>query len=192
MVPLASKVQAIVGMARPATKEKLQKFLGCINFYHRFVPHLVAILAPLHGLTSSVYGVQSDLVSDQGCQFVSALWRHLMVTLGISASSTTVYHPQLNGMVKRFHRTLKERLMVRQAGPDCMDHLSPVLKGLRASIREGSLTSPADLVSGAPFRLPGAMFELDSMVPPDLDLFVLSLHASLASLSPHSLSLIHI
>ena len=133
-------------MARPATKEKLQKFLGCINFYHRFVPHLVAILAPLHGLTSSAYGVQSDLVSDQGCQFVSALWRHLMVTLGISASSTTVYHPQLNGMVKRFHRTLKERLMARQAGTDWMDPLSPVLMGLRL-LRENSLTSPHTLSS---------------------------------------------
>ena len=70
-------------------------------------------------------------------------------------------------------------------GPDWMDHLSPVLMGLRASIREDSLTSPADLVFGALFRLPGAMFEPDSMVPPDLDKFVCSLRASLASLSPH-------
>lgn len=62
MVPLASKVQAIVGMACPDTKEKLQRFLGCVNFYHHFVPRLAAILAPLHGLTSSVSTQKAKLV----------------------------------------------------------------------------------------------------------------------------------
>ena len=48
-------------MARPTTKEKLQQFLGCVNFYHRFVPRLAAILAPLHALTSSVSSQKSQL-----------------------------------------------------------------------------------------------------------------------------------
>ena len=133
----------------------------------------------------SRYGVPSDLVSDQGRQFVSSLWRHLMTTLGISSSSTTAYHPQANGMVERFHRTLKERLMARQAGPDWLDHLPAVVMGLRASIREDSLTSPAELVFGAPFRLPGAIFDQDSTSPVDLDEFVGTLRSSLASLLPH-------
>lgn len=135
----------------------------------------------------SRYGVPSDLVSDQGRQFVSSLWRHLMTTLGISSSTTTAYHPQANGMVECFHRTLKERLMARQAGPTWVDHLSPVLMGHRASIREDSLTSPADLIFGAPLQLPGAVFEPD---PPtgtghDVDEFVGSLHQRLASVVPH-------
>ena len=72
-VPLASKVQAIVGMARQATKEKLQQFLGCINFYHRFVPHLAAILAPLHDLTSSVSTQKAPLAwSDEHLEAFSA------------------------------------------------------------------------------------------------------------------------
>ena len=62
VVPLASKVSAITGMARPATKEKLQQFLGCVNFYHRFVPHLASILAPLHELTSSAATQKASLV----------------------------------------------------------------------------------------------------------------------------------
>ena len=41
-------------MARPGTKVELQQFLGCINFYHRFIPHLAAKLAPLHSLVASV------------------------------------------------------------------------------------------------------------------------------------------
>ena len=133
----------------------------------------------------SRYGVPTDLVSDRGRQFVSSLWRHLMLTLGISASSTTSYHPQANGMVERFHRTLKERLMARHAGPNWMDHLSPVLMGLRASIREDSLTSPAELVFGAPFRLPGVIFDQDSPSAPDLDEFVRTLRARLSQVLPH-------
>ena len=62
IIPLASKVQAIVGMSRPTTKELLQRFLGCVNFYHRFVPHLAAILAPLHALVSSVATQKVPLV----------------------------------------------------------------------------------------------------------------------------------
>ena len=62
---MATKVQAIVGMARPQTKELLQRFLGCINFYHRFVPRLAAVLAPLHALVSSVATQKAPLVWEE-------------------------------------------------------------------------------------------------------------------------------
>ena len=133
----------------------------------------------------SRYGVPSDLVSDQGRQFISSLWRHLMSTLGIEASTTTAYHPQANGMVERFHRTLKERLMARQAGADWTDHLSPVLMGLRASLREDSLASPADLVFGSPLRLPGAFFEQEPPTSSTPDEFVQDLRLRLAAVVPH-------
>ena len=48
--PLASKVAAIVAIPRPATKVDLQRFLGSINFFHRFIPRLAAVLAPLHAI----------------------------------------------------------------------------------------------------------------------------------------------
>ena len=72
------------------------------------------------------YSVPRHLVSDQGRQFTSSLWRELMSLLGISHSMTTAYHPQSNGLIERFHRTLKERLMARalSAGTGTwMDHL---------------------------------------------------------------------
>ena len=46
--PLAKKVEAVNDMQRPVTKVDMQRFLGCINFYHRFIPHLATVLAPLH------------------------------------------------------------------------------------------------------------------------------------------------
>ena len=48
IVPLPRKVDAIAAMELPRSKVDLQRFLGCVNFYHRFVPRLAEILAPLH------------------------------------------------------------------------------------------------------------------------------------------------
>ena len=94
-------------------------------------------------------------------------------------------HVEFNGMVERFHRTLKERLMARQAGPHWMDHLAPVLMGLRASVREDSMTSPAELVFGAPFRLPGVLFDAGFPQATDLDDFVKTLRDNLSMVVPH-------
>ena len=103
------------------------------------------------------FGVPSDVTTDQGRQFSGSLWSKLHRLLGIKSLRTTAYHPQANGMVERFHRVLKERLMARDAGQDWMSHLPMVLLGVRASIREDSMTSPVHLVLGAPLRLPGQM-----------------------------------
>ena len=54
IVPLPSKIDTISSLPRPRTKVELQRFLGMVNFYHRFVPHLAEVLAPLHALTASV------------------------------------------------------------------------------------------------------------------------------------------
>ena len=42
-------------------KVELQRFLGSINFCHRFVPYLAKILAPLHSLTASCKTAKSPL-----------------------------------------------------------------------------------------------------------------------------------
>ena len=62
ITPLAKKVEAVTEMKQPETKVEMQIFLGCIKFfYHRFIPHLATILAPLHGLCSSVKSANSTL-----------------------------------------------------------------------------------------------------------------------------------
>ena len=56
--------------------------------------------------------------------------------------------------------------MARNAGHNWMSHLPMVLLGIRASIREDSLTSPAQLVLGSHLRLPGQLLT----PPPPLDI----------------------
>ena len=61
ITPLPSKVDDIKAMPKPTNKVELQHFLGCINFFHRFLPGIAATLAPLHSLTSSVSSQKSLL-----------------------------------------------------------------------------------------------------------------------------------
>ena len=60
--PLPNKVDGITAIPRPTTKVELQRFLGCINFFHRFLPGIASVLAPLHALCSSVPTQKSALL----------------------------------------------------------------------------------------------------------------------------------
>ena len=58
----------------------------------------------------SRFGVPSQLHSDQGANFCSAIIDAMCRQLGIERSRTTAYHPQGNGQVERFNRTLESML----------------------------------------------------------------------------------
>ena len=72
--PLPAKVDAITAIPRPSTKVELQRFLGCINFFHRFLPGIATVLAPLHALCSSVTTQKSALLwtKTQDAAFIDA------------------------------------------------------------------------------------------------------------------------
>ena len=69
--------------------------------------------------------------------------------LGISRIKTTSFHPQSNGMIERFHRSLKSSLRARLASSDWVAHLPLVMLGLRSSPKEDSGFSPAEAVYGS-------------------------------------------
>ena len=48
ITPLRQKVEDIGAIPMPVTKVDLQCFLGCVNFYHRFVPRIATILSLIH------------------------------------------------------------------------------------------------------------------------------------------------
>jgi len=106
-----------------------------------------------------LFGIPTDITSDRGAQFTSALWAELGTTLGIYIQKTTAYHPQANGMVERLHRQLKSALKTRTTDPYWMDHLPMVLLGIRTAWREDPDYSPTEMVYGSSFRLPGEFIE---------------------------------
>ena len=103
----------------------------------------------------SRFGVPALLTSDRGAQFTSAVWSEVCSVLGISHIQTTSFHPQSNGMIERFHRSLKCALRARMAGSDWSSHLPLVMLGLRTAPKDDSGFSPAEAVYGTNLSLPG-------------------------------------
>ena len=75
----------------------------------------------------SRYCVPAVLTSDHGAQFTSFVWTGVSASLGISVSTITSFHPQSNGIIDWFHRSLKAALCSGFAGLDWVLHLLLVL-----------------------------------------------------------------
>ncbi len=106
----------------------------------------------------SRFGLPEHITSDRGSAFTSSLWASLTQLLGIQLHHTTAYHPQANGMIERWHRTLKASLMARCSTPEWAFQLPWVLLGIRTMPKEGLQVSTAEMVYGQPLVVPGEFF----------------------------------
>ena len=102
------------------------------------------------------FGVPTDITSDRGAQFTSDVWNAVAQSLGARLHRTTAYHPQSNGLVERFHRSLKAALRARLTSPAWMEELPWVMLGLRTAPKEELGVSVAEMVYGAPLTVPGS------------------------------------
>ena len=55
-------------------------------------------------------GIPKEILTDQGTNFMSNLMSELFKLLGVKHLRTSPYHPQTDGMLERFHGTLKAML----------------------------------------------------------------------------------
>lgn len=110
------------------------------------------------------------ITTDQGRQFEADLFHRLAIVMGIVKQRTTAYHPQSNGAVERWHRSLKVALMTHLCSERWTQVLPTVLLGLRSVLREDIGGSVAEAVYGTPLRLPGEFLELSSAPEPCLAL----------------------
>ena len=83
--PLPSRIQAINKFPTPKTRWELQRFLGMINYYHRFMPGIAFKLAPLHVASP---GRGKEITWTPQCQ--QAL-EEAKIAL---SSSTLLHHPR--------------------------------------------------------------------------------------------------
>ncbi|KAL1274384.1 hypothetical protein QQF64_027198 [Cirrhinus molitorella] len=95
-------------------------------------------------------GIPSEILTDQGTPFMSRLMADLCRLLRVKQLRTTVYHPQMDGLVERFNQTLKQMLK-RVAAEDRKnwDLLIPyVLFGIREVPQASTGFTPFELLFG--------------------------------------------
>lgn len=128
------------------------------------------VTAAFYSSWISRFGSPKIITTDQGTQFESTLFRALSQLTGSKRIRTTAYHPSANGMIERWHRSLKSALRCHETSR-WVEILPTVLLGLRTAYKEDLKCTPAELVYGINLRLPGEFF-FDDDLPSDPHLFV--------------------
>ena len=97
----------------------------------------------------STYGMPEVVHSDQGKNFESTLLQQTLTAFGIQKLRTTAYHPEGDGMVERFNRSLLQMLrgyVTDQA--DWEKFLPLMLFAYRTSAHSSTGVSPFELMFG--------------------------------------------
>jgi cleavage and polyadenylation specificity factor subunit 1 len=130
----------------------------------------------------SRFGCPQIITPDQGRQFESQLFHSLARLCVIKLSRTTAHHPAANGLVERFHRTLKAAIMCH-ADQQWTEALPLVLLGIHTSFKADLQASVAELVYGEPLSIPGELLTptADPVEPSHL---ITQLHRHMAHLRP--------
>jgi len=133
---------------------------------HRLVKVLVEEIIP-------IFGVPEALLSDRGTNLLSHLMQDVCKMLGIQKLNTTAYHPQCNGLVERYNRTLKAMLRkhVARFGNQWDQFLYGVQWAYRNTPHNTTREKPSFLLFGIDLRAPSeaALALLFSMTPVGLE-----------------------
>ena len=101
------------------------------------------------------YGVPTHLHSDQGANLCSSVIKELSCLLGTHNTRSSPYHPEGNGQVERFNRTLEAMLSkVTDQQQDWDLFLPKVLFAYRTSLHETTGFTPYHLNFGRSPQLP--------------------------------------
>ena len=132
-----------------------------------------------------LFGVPEALLSDRGTNLMSTLMLDICKKLGIRKLNTTVYHPECDGMVERFNRTLKTALRKHAAtyGSQWDKYLSGILFAYRNIPHDSTGEKPSYLLFGMDCRTPteAAFLKPSSLQPGDTQDYREELSFSLSS-----------
>jgi len=102
------------------------------------------------------FSLPEQLHSDQGRQFESSVLKEVTNLLQIKKTRTTPYHPQSDGLVERFNRTLLAMLSTALGEHpwEWEDHIRQLCYAYNTSVHPGTGHSPFFLMFGRHPRLP--------------------------------------
>src|SRR5262249_53534544 len=114
------------------------------------------------------FGSPLEVMTDRAPAFNKAFRLTLGRVLGINHVRTTAYHPQTNGLVERFHCTLKTmlRMYLRLDSPgnDWEVYLPDVCLAHNTAIHEHIRLSPFEMMYGTEARVP-----FETLIPSEVD-----------------------
>ena len=103
-----------------------------------------------------IFGVPEALLTDRGTNLLAHLMQDVCKLLGIKKLNTTAYHPQCDGMVERFNRTLKTMIRKHASvyGSQWDTYLHGLLWAYRNTPHETTGEKPSFLLFGLDCRTP--------------------------------------
>lgn len=102
--------------------------------------------------------IPSSVLSDQGTNFLSALFKNMCKMLGIKKLQTTAYSPMTNGALERSHKTLKEYLrnFSDLKKENCCEFVSYAMFTYNTTPHTATKFTPYELVFGIQPKIPSA------------------------------------
>ena len=146
----------------PPSKQKIYiiTFVDCFTRFCILVPLktrvATAVAEALFLHLVCTFSVPRGILSDQGPEFESLLFKHLCARLGMKKLRTSTYHPQTNGTAERLHRYIKYtlRTLVEDKARTWASYLPHVAFAYNSTPVAGIGFSPFELVFGRQPTLP--------------------------------------
>ena len=155
----------IVGPIEPRSEKRNRYILTMIDYATRY-PEAVAlpsietehVAEALVDMLSRV-GIPDEMLTDCGFQFTAEVMKEVSRLLSLQQLKTTPYHPMCNGLVERFHATMKQMLrrMCAERAKDWHKYLPALLFAIREVPQESLGFSPFELLYGRSVRGPMAI-----------------------------------
>lgn len=104
----------------------------------------------------TIFGLPKVVQSDQGTNFLSMLFKQVLISLSITHRMASAYHPESQGALERWHQTLKSMLRkyCLESDKDWDEGVHLVLFAARETVQESLGFSPAELLFGHTVRGP--------------------------------------
>jgi len=153
----------LVGPLPPSNGYKY--LLTCIDRYTRWpaaIPiediHADTVALALINNWITYFGVPTKITTDQGTQFEAKLFNELSQMIGAKHFRSSPRHPQSNGIIERFHRTVKAAIKC-QNDENWTKILPIIMLALRNVYKEDIKATPAEMVYGTSLKMPCDFFE---------------------------------
>lgn len=152
----------------PITNEGYRYIVTMIDKFSRLcmlVPVMdIKTMSVVHAIDQwyAFYGAPEAILSDNGSQFTSAIYRNFAKEHNVKLKFTTAYHPECNGQIERLHRWIKERLalIAYDTGKNFMNHddwvkyLHVIMHAYNTTSNQMTSYAPTEIIFGRNLKLP--------------------------------------